>query len=103
MPDDALAKLDELNTESCKDIKRLRIHLSIETWAERELSPRDRLLGDLVTTTSRVFLVGRTGLGKTLLALALACGMASGDGFLHWRSSRAARVLIIDGEMPGEP
>jgi hypothetical protein len=28
--------------------------------------------------------------------------MASGRGFLHWRSSRAARVLIIDGEMPGE-
>ncbi|HUB48346.1 MAG TPA: AAA family ATPase [Acetobacteraceae bacterium] len=66
------------------------------------MPPPDRLLGDLVTTTTRMFLVGRTGLGKTLLALALGCGMASGEGFLHWRSSRPARVLVIDGEMPGE-
>lgn len=80
----------------------LRDLLAIEAWAQRETPPPDRLLGDLVTTTTRMFLVGRTGLGKTLLALALGCGMASGQGFLHWRSARAARVLILDGEMPGE-
>jgi len=80
----------------------LNTFLAIETWAEREMPPPDRLLGDLVTTTTRMFLVGSTGLGKTLLALALGCGMSSGQGFLHWRSTRAARVLVIDGEMPGE-
>ena len=61
-----------------------------------------RLLGDLLTTTSRMFLVGRTGLGKTLLGFALACGMATGAGFLHWRCTRPVRVLMIDGEMPAE-
>lgn len=83
-------------------IPGLRHFLSIESWSERELPKSDRLLGDLVTPTTRIFLVGRTGLGKTLLALALACGMASGEGFLHWHSDRAARVLVLDGEMPGE-
>ena len=66
------------------------------------MPPPDRLLGDLLTTTSRMFLVGRTGLGKTMLGFAIACGIATGEGFLHWRSGRPARVLYIDGEMPGE-
>ena len=80
----------------------LREHLAIEAWTERPIPPADRLLGDLVTTTTRTFLVGRTGLGKTLLALGMAVGMASGTGFLHWPSHRPARVLVIDGEMPCE-
>jgi len=60
------------------------------------------LLGDVVTTTTRMFLVGRTGLGKTQLGYGIARGVSAGDGFLHWRSSRPARVLLIDGEMPAE-
>jgi hypothetical protein len=80
----------------------LRDHLAIEAWIERPMPPPDRLLGDLMTTTSRMFLVGRTGLGKTMFGFAIACGIASGHGFLHLRSSRPARVLYIDGEMPSE-
>jgi hypothetical protein len=80
----------------------LRALLSIDAWTQREILEPDRLLGDLLTTTTRVFLVGRTGLGKTLLALAMAAGIASGAGFLHWRSARPARVLYLDGEMPAE-
>jgi hypothetical protein len=80
----------------------LRDSLSIQAWAEKEISEPERLLGDLVTRTSRTFLVGSTGLGKTMFGLALACGMASGSGFLHWRSTRPARVLYVDGEMPAE-
>lgn len=76
--------------------------LDVAAWLERDIAEPDRLLGDLMTTTSRVFLVGRTGLGKTLVALGIACGIASGRGFLHWHCHRAARVLIIDGEMPAE-
>ena len=73
--------------------------LSVATWAARELPEPDRLLGDLVTSDSRVFLVGTTGLGKTMFGFALGLGMAAGAGFLHWRSARPCRVLYIDGEM----
>lgn len=76
--------------------------LSADAWLERVTPDPDRLLGHLVTTTSRTFLVGRTGLGKTLLGLGIACGIASGAGFLHWPCHRPARVLLIDGEMPAE-
>jgi hypothetical protein len=80
----------------------LRDYLSIQAWSEKEIAEPERLLGDLVTRTSRAFLVGSTGIGKTMFGLALACGMATGAGFLHWRSARPARVLYIDGEMPAE-
>jgi hypothetical protein len=99
------AKKQAADAEAQANIKEaaaLRSLLSVESWAERNIPPPDRLLGDLVTPTTRMFLVGRTGLGKTMLALALATGMASGTGFLHWRSARPAKVLIIDGEMPAE-
>lgn len=84
------------------DSPELRVLLSIEAWAVRDIPEPDRLLGDLITKTTRMFLVGRTGLGKTLLGIAIAAGVASGEGFLHWRSSRPARVVYLDGEMPAE-
>jgi hypothetical protein len=80
-----------------KDLVKL---LSIQAWLERQIPEPDQLLGEVLTTAARMFLVGRTGLGKTLLGFAIACGMATGEGFLHWRCKKAVRVLLIDGEMP---
>jgi hypothetical protein len=74
--------------------------LDVHAWAALDTAPEAKLLGDLITPSSRGFLVGRTGLGKTLIAYALAGGMASGKGFLHWRCDRPSKWLIIDGEMP---
>jgi hypothetical protein len=76
--------------------------LSAAAWMDRAFPPTECLLGELLTTKSRVFMVGYTGLGKTMLGIAMAVGMATGTGFLHWRSSRPLRVLYLDGEMPGE-
>ena len=76
--------------------------LMASTWLSRSLPRIDRLLGDFITTTTRAFLVGQTGLGKTMLGLAFAMGIGFGTGFLHWRSNRPARVLYLDGEMPAE-
>jgi hypothetical protein len=57
----------------------------------------------LITTKTKMFLIGRTGLGKTMFGFGIACVLASdADRFLHWPSSRPARVLYIDGEMPDE-
>jgi hypothetical protein len=68
-------------------------------WLDRDLPSPDYLLGDLVTTTSRLLLIGPTGIGKTNLGLAISFAMAMGSSFLHWAARRPGRVLYIDGEM----
>ncbi len=88
--------------ESGEPVPELQASLSSETWITRDTPPPDRLLGELITTTTRAFFVGRTGLGKTMFGFGMAYGIATGSGFLHWRSERPGRALVIDGEMPAE-
>ena len=59
-------------------------YLSIDGWLSRELPKPDRLLGDLLTTTSRMFLVGPTGIGKSMLAMAGGVALTAERDFLHW-------------------
>ena len=58
--------------------------LAVQTWCDLSLPPMRRLLGDVVTEAARVFLVGATGIGKTLFAYAIAAALAAGRQFLHW-------------------
>ena len=48
------------------------------------------------------FVIGETGIGKTLIGLAMAGGIASGIGFLKWPGCRRSRVMYLDGELPRE-
>jgi hypothetical protein len=73
--------------------------LTLAHWLERDVPPADFLLGELISTTSRVMLYAPTGIGKTNFAIAMAVEIADGCEFLHWRGRRKARVLYIDGEM----
>lgn len=73
--------------------------LTLAQWAERDLPQLDCLLGHWLTTTSRVLLVGPTGLGKTNFLISLGLVASAGAKFLHWSGRRPARVLYVDGEM----
>jgi hypothetical protein len=75
------------------------IPLTVDQWLERDLPSPDRILGEWLTTTTRIIINAETGLGKTNFAMALAVHMAAGIDFLHWKAHRPARVLFIDGEM----
>ena len=73
--------------------------LGLTEWLKRDLPEPDFILGNWLTTTSRVLLSAPTGLGKSMVGMALGMSVAAGNGFLHWPGVRSARVLYIDGEM----
>jgi AAA domain len=74
--------------------------LTLAAWEGRDLPEPEWLLGQVVSTTSRSLVEGKTGLGKTNIAIALGLRIAAGNGFLHWSGPGTPRkVLYIDGEM----
>ena len=75
------------------------IPLTAEEWLRRELPPLDYLMGDWLTTTSRIMFSADTGIDKSSFWLAVLAYCAAGANFLHWRCHRPARVLFVDGEM----
>ncbi len=75
--------------------------VSLSAWLKREIPPRDHLLGGVMCTTSRWFIHGKTGIGKTLFGMCMGGG-TSGRGFLNWTGQRPARVMYLDGELPVE-
>jgi DnaB helicase-like protein/AAA domain-containing protein len=74
--------------------------LTVGAWLKRDIPAPDFLLADVLSSTSRALLAAPTGLGKTMIALAIATAIANGPGrFLHWEIPSQRRVLYIDGEM----
>jgi hypothetical protein len=76
-----------------------RAALSIEEWLARELPEPVFCLGSWLTTTTRALLYAPTGIGKSMLALAIGFAISGGNSLMHWPGRRQMRVLYIDGEM----
>jgi putative DNA primase/helicase len=64
------------------------------------LPRRELLLEPILPSRGLAMLYGPRGLGKTHVALGIACAAASGGSFLKWNAASARRVLYVDGEMP---
>jgi hypothetical protein len=86
-------------SESPKSNIPIDLVLSLEDWAARDLPEPQFISGSWLTTTSRVLVVAPTGLGKSMLLMALGMAVAAGKPFLHWSERPPVRVLYIDGEM----
>jgi hypothetical protein len=79
-----------------------RSRLILSAWLDRDIPPRDYLLGGVMCTTSRWFIYGETGIGKTLFSMEFTAAISAAAKFLRWPGQRQARVMYIDGEMPIE-
>lgn len=66
-----------------------------------DLPPREMLLLPFFPSQGLVMLVAKRGVGKTHIALGIACAVATGGTFLKWTAPTPKKVLYIDGEMPG--
>ena len=64
--------------------------------------PREQVLAPWLPAKGLAMLYGPRGIGKTHLTLGCAYAIATGGSFLRWHAPRPRRVLILDGEMPGE-
>jgi hypothetical protein len=73
--------------------------LRLDEWLKRDLEPPTLVMGEWLSTTSRVMMYAPTGLGKSMFGIGLGMRTAAGNGFLHWQGHRPYRVLYIDGEM----
>jgi hypothetical protein len=79
-----------------------RESLTARAWMQKEISPRDYLLGGVMCPTSRWFVFGETGIGKTLLGMDLGGAVAAAANFLRWTGQHKACVMYLDGELPME-
>jgi putative DNA primase/helicase len=75
--------------------------LSMTEVMAMEIPPREYLMEPWLETSSLNMVHGRRGEGKTFLMLAIAHAVATGTPFLGWVPQRQARVLYVDGELPG--
>jgi AAA domain/Bifunctional DNA primase/polymerase, N-terminal len=75
------------------------IIIRLDEWLARNLPKPDCILGHWLTTTSRVLLFAPTGIGKSMLAVAIGFRAAEGKPFMHWLGRRKATVLYVDAEM----
>ncbi len=65
-----------------------------------KLPPREYILEPILRERDLMMIYSWRGVGKTMLALAIAYAIAAGGKLLSWKSTRPRRVLYVDGELP---
>jgi putative DNA primase/helicase len=76
--------------------------LGMEQFMQLQFPPRRFLLRPWLTTTGLTMIDAPPGHGKTWLALSIAYAVAAGQALMDWEVETSARVLYVDGELPGE-
>jgi hypothetical protein len=77
------------------------VALDVHQLAAHKFKQRDLLLSPILKTQDLAMIFAGRGVGKTHLALAIAYAVATGGSFAKWTAPAAAKVLYLDGELPG--
>jgi putative DNA primase/helicase len=76
--------------------------LTVHELLTLELPPRETVLHPWLPSKGIAMVFGPRGIGKTHITLSAAYAIASGGRYLRWHAPKPRRVLVLDGEMPGE-
>jgi putative DNA primase/helicase len=76
--------------------------LTVHELLTLELPPRETVLHPWLPSKGIAMVYGPRGIGKTHITLGAAYAIASGGRYLRWHAPKPRRVLVLDGEMPGE-
>lgn len=82
-------------------IKAIQIY-NIDEFLRLNFPEREFILDPIIPTQGIVMLYAARGVGKTFLALSMACAIAGGYDLLKWKSPKPRKVLYIDGEMSAQ-
>jgi hypothetical protein len=74
--------------------------VTVNEFLNMQLPKREMLLAPFLPSQGLGLLYAKRGVGKTHVALGIACAVATGGIFLKWQAPRPRKVLYIDGEMP---
>ncbi len=89
-----------LAADPANDTEPLRA-FDLHELASMHFRPRDPLLLPWLHSQDLCMTFAARGIGKTHFAIAIAYAVATGGEFLRWKAPRPAKVLYLDGELPG--
>lgn len=69
--------------------------------AKMRFSPRMPLLSPWLRSQDLAMVFAGRGVGKTHFSLGVAYAVATGGNFLNWQCEHPAKVVYLDGELPG--
>jgi len=75
--------------------------LDVHALALMKFKPRAVILDPWLHAQDLVMVFASRGVGKTHFAISIAYAIATGTRFAKWHAPRPAKVLYLDGELPG--
>lgn len=73
--------------------------ITAKSLLEKEIKPRELIVGTWLRQGDIGFIYGRRGEGKTFFSLSLACSIAGKAQLNLWKIEKARKVCYVDGEM----
>lgn len=75
--------------------------MDVHDLALHQFKPREVMLAPWLHSQDLGMIFAGRGIGKTHLALAVSLAIATGGTFAKWKAPQPAKVLYLDGELPG--